>query len=87
MLALRITYGWLTTVVPQIFGDGWESWFDNPSEYEILNLRMNRSGLVHYGRVINDRLFKEVRLDRVYESLFDLGSFDDTFTTFGGRAT
>ena len=59
MLALRITYGWLNTVVPQIFGDGWESWFNNLSEYKILNLKMNRSGLVHYRRVINDRLFKE----------------------------
>ena len=59
MLTLRITYGWLNTTVPQIFGDGWESWFDNLSEYEILNLKMNRSGLVHYRRFINGRLFKK----------------------------
>ena len=58
MLALRLTYGWLNTVVPQIFGDGWESWFDNLSEYEISNLRVNGSGLEYYGRVIVGRLFK-----------------------------
>ena len=59
MLTLRIRYGWLAMNVPQIFEDGWGSWLDNLSEYEISNLRMNRSGLEHYKHVIVDRLFKK----------------------------
>ena len=59
MLGLRIIYGWLNTILPQIFGDGWRSLLDNLSEYDILKLRMNRSGLEHYKRVIVDRLFKK----------------------------
>ena len=59
MLTLRIRYGWLATNVPQIFEDGWRSWFDSLSEYDILKLRMNRSDLEHYTRVIVDRLFRK----------------------------
>ena len=59
MLTLTIRYGWLNANVPQIFGDGWRSWLDNLSEYEILNLRMNRSGLEYYKRIIVDRLVRK----------------------------
>ena len=59
MITLRIRYGWLATIVPQIFEDRWRSWLGNLSEYKILNLRMNRDGLEHYRRVIVDRLFKK----------------------------
>ena len=81
-MTLRIRYGWLATHVPQIFDDGWRSWLDNLSKYETSNLRMNRSGLVHYRRVIVDRLFKR-EVERIHESLFDPQPFDDTLTTSG----
>ena len=34
----------------------WASWFDNLSEYDILNLRMNRSGI----EKLKDFMFKEL---------------------------
>ena len=59
MLTLRISHDWLATNVPQIFEDGWRPWLDNLSEYEILSLKMNRSGLEYHKRVIVDRLFRK----------------------------
>ena len=58
MIISRVRYNWLNTNVPQIFGDGWRCRLDNLSDYEISNLRMNRSGLVHYRRIIADRLLR-----------------------------
>ena len=87
MITLRIRYGWLNTNVPQIFDDGWRSWLDSLSGYEISNLGMNRSGLVYYRRVIVDRLFKKRSNEFTSLCLIHSRTFDDTFTPSGGRAT
>ena len=38
---------WMTENCPQVLlGENlWKSWFNNLSEYDILNLKMNRSGI------------------------------------------
>ena len=42
---------------PVLFGENlWASWFDNLSEYDITNLRMNRSGIEES----KDFMFKEL---------------------------
>ena len=46
---LLAKYGWVITNVPQILHSRplWKSWFNNLSEYDISNLRMNVSGIKH----------------------------------------
>ena len=53
---LLTKYGWLITNVPQILHSDplWKSWFDNLSEYDILNLKMNISGIKYSRDTIVD---------------------------------
>ena len=54
--ALVTKYAWLITNVPQILYSRyrWKSWLDDLSAYDILNLRMNISGIRHYKHLIED---------------------------------
>ena len=53
---LLTRYAWLITDVPEILHScySWEFWLDNLSEYDILNLKMNVSGIKHSRDMIID---------------------------------
>ena len=53
---LVIKYRWLITNVSEILHSrySWKSWLDGLSAYDILNLRMNISGIRHYKHLIED---------------------------------
>ena len=53
---LLTKYAWLITKVPQILHSPplWKSWFDDLSEYDILNLKMNISDIKHSRDMIID---------------------------------
>ena len=58
---------WMVDNYPQVLlGENlWKSWFNNLSEYDILNLKMNRSGIEES----RDIMSKEMNYNKIYARL------------------
>ena len=67
-------YGWLITNVPQILHPHylWKSWFDGQTSLNVMNLRMNITGIRHSRHMIEEEFDNYAPESEEFECLCEI---------------